>query len=67
MTPAPPTPRLLTNLGVLRAQEGRLAEAVTRTRQALSLDPDHVPAQENLARLLDLTPRESEPEPDSRP
>lgn len=48
---AAPTAELCSNLGVLYARSGRIEEAIAQMRRALTLDPNHAGAQENLAKL----------------
>ncbi|HEX2852322.1 MAG TPA: tetratricopeptide repeat protein [Opitutaceae bacterium] len=48
---AAPTAELCSNLGVLYARAGRIEEAIAQMRRALTLDPNHAGAKENLAKL----------------
>ena len=45
---------VLNGLGLSLASSGRLDEAITIFRRVLELDPQNMPAQQNLARALAL-------------
>ncbi len=49
MATAPPTPQVLTMIGVCRLHAGKTEAAMQRFRAAIQLDPNHLPARYNLA------------------